>query len=108
VFSVRDFWVVASRSYPGRNVQIENINDTPDVIRQRRVKDQAIFFPLSAYIEIYTPQCTNNRNTLRGFGCWQVSRTDLQGIYYYEDDEDGISFIRTFIYTYMGTTMRFG
>lgn len=66
---MRDFWAVASRSSPGRNVRIENINDTPDVIRQRRVKDQAIF-SLSMFIyKIYTPQCTNNKNTLRGFGC---------------------------------------
>lgn len=48
---MRDFWVVASRSSPGRNVQIENINDTPDVIRQRSVKDQAIF---SLSLLIYT------------------------------------------------------
>lgn len=50
---MRDFWAVAFRSSPGRNVQIENVNDTSDVIRQRRVKDQAIF-SLSLLIYKYT------------------------------------------------------
>jgi len=44
---MRDFW--GCRPLPREKVQIENINDTPDVIRQR-AKDQAIFFSFRAHI----------------------------------------------------------